>query len=81
MGTLVVCVPLAAAVNWTVVQHAQRQSNAVFDAGRSAPCSPRTLPAPCLAFAASWHDLVLLAFLGLVQLAIPVCWCLVLRAQ
>ena len=75
VGTLVaLCVPLAAAVNWTVVQHAQRQGHAV-------DLMPAVLVGAVLStlatapfawpFAASWHDLALLAFLGLVQLAIP----------
>lgn len=74
-GTLVaLCVPLAAAVNWTVVQHAQRHGTSVdlmpavlIGGALSALC---TLPL-AWPFAASPHDLVLLAFLGLVQLAIP----------
>ena len=74
-GTLVaLCIPLAAAVNWTVVQHAQRQ-------GESIDLMPAVLIGAVLSalstlpfawpFAASMHDLALLALLGLVQLAIP----------
>ncbi len=74
-GTLVaLCVPLAAAVNWTVVQHAQRHGQAV-------DLMPAVLIGAVLStlatlpfawpFSASGHDLMLLAFLGLVQLAIP----------
>lgn len=74
-GTLVaLCVPLAASVNWTVVQHAQSQGEAVdlmpavlLGAVLSAlATAPLAWP-----FAASSHDLLLLAFLGVVQLAIP----------
>ncbi len=74
-GTLVaLCIPLAAAVNWTVVQHAQSQ-------GESVDLMPAVLIGAALSalatlpfawpFAASTHDLALLALLGLVQLAIP----------
>ncbi len=75
VGTLVaLCVPLAAAVNWTVMQHAQRH-------GQEVDLMPAVLVGAVLStlatapfawpFAASLHDLWLLAFLGLVQLAIP----------
>lgn len=75
LGTLVaLAVPLAAAVNWTTLQSLR---------GRQAP--PDMLPAVLLGalisaactlpmawpFAASAHDLRLLALLGTVQLAIP----------
>jgi drug/metabolite transporter (DMT)-like permease len=75
VGTLVaLCVPVAAAINWTVVQHAQRQ-------GQSVDLMPAvlvgavisvlgTLPM-ALPFQASAHDVGLLALLGVVQLAIP----------
>lgn len=74
-GTLVaLCVPFAAAVNWTVVQHGQRQGHAVDLVPAvligAAISSLVTLPL-AWPFAASAHDLWLLAFLGLVQLAIP----------
>jgi drug/metabolite transporter (DMT)-like permease len=74
-GTLVaLCVPISGAANWTVTQHAHAQGHdvdlipavligAVFS-------SLLTLPL-ALPFQASTHDLVLLAGLGLVQLAIP----------
>ncbi len=75
VGTLVaLCVPLAAAVNWTVVQHAQREGEsvdlmpAVLIGGALSALATAPLAWP---FAASGHDLLLLAFLGLVQLAIP----------
>ena len=75
VGTLVaLCVPISGAANWTVTQHAHAQGKdvdlipavligAVFS-------SLLTLPL-ALPFQASTHDLVLLAGLGLVQLAIP----------
>jgi drug/metabolite transporter (DMT)-like permease len=74
-GTLVaLCVPVAAAVNWTVVQHSQRHGHAVdlmpavlIGAVLS---SLATLPL-AWPFQANAHDLTLLALLGLVQLAIP----------
>ena len=74
IGTAVAfCVPVAAAVNWTVLQHSR-------DAARhdmlpavligSALSALVTLPW-ALPFAASANDLGLLALLGVVQLAIP----------
>jgi drug/metabolite transporter (DMT)-like permease len=74
-GTLVaLCVPLAGAVNWTVVQRAQTR-------GRNVDLVPSVLVGAVLSmlvalplalpFQASRHDLGLLALLGLVQLAIP----------
>jgi drug/metabolite transporter (DMT)-like permease len=68
-------VPLASAVNWTVLQHSSRREGAPQDllpavligAVLSALVTlPLSLP-----FAASGHDLELLALLGVVQLAIP----------
>ncbi|MBV7541858.1 DMT family transporter [Acidovorax sp. sic0104] len=75
LGTLVaLCVPVAGAVNWTVVQHSQRHGHAVdlvpavlVGAVLSVLA---TLPL-ALPFQASAHDLWLLALLGVVQLAIP----------
>jgi len=76
LGTLVaLAVPLAAAVNWTLLQHLKGR------AGGGADMLPAvllgallsallTLPL-ALPFAASAHDLSLLALLGAVQLAIP----------
>jgi len=75
LGTLVaLCVPIAAACNWTVVQHAQAQ-------GRSIDLVPAVLIGAVLSALATlpvaWPlratpgDIGLLAFLGLVQLAIP----------
>lgn len=74
-GTLVaLCVPVAAAVNWTVVQHSQRHGHAVDLMPAvlvgAVISSLTTLPL-ALPFQASGHDLALLALLGVVQLAIP----------
>ena len=74
-GTFVaLCVPLALACNWTVVQHAHAQGHDIdlvpavlIGAALSALV---TLPL-AWPFHASAHDLGLLAFLGLFQLAIP----------
>jgi drug/metabolite transporter (DMT)-like permease len=75
VGTLVaLCVPISGAANWTVTQHAHAQGKDVdlipavlIGAVLS---SLLTLPL-ALPFQASTHDLVLLAGLGLGQLAIP----------
>ena len=74
-GTLVaLCVPVAAAINWTVVQRSHAQGHhidlvpAVLVGALIS--SLATLPL-ALPFEASAHDLMLLALLGLVQLAIP----------
>jgi drug/metabolite transporter (DMT)-like permease len=77
IGTAVaLCVPVAAAINWTLLQHVQHS------AGDGAPdmlapvllgallSAALTLPLS-LPFAATPHDLGLLALLGVVQLAIP----------
>ena len=75
IGTLVaLCVPLAGATNWTVVQHAQAK-------GRNIDLVPAVLIGAALStlatlpfalpFKATAHDLGLLAFLGAFQLAIP----------
>ena len=74
-GTLVaLLVPLAAACNWTVVQHNQAQ-------GRNIDLLPAVLVGALIScattlplawpLAATAHDIGLLALLGLVQLAIP----------
>jgi drug/metabolite transporter (DMT)-like permease len=74
-GTMVaLCVPVAAAVNWTVTQrsHAHGQDvdlvPSVFVG--AVICSLATLPLS-MPFRASAHDMGLLALLGVVQLAIP----------
>jgi drug/metabolite transporter (DMT)-like permease len=73
-GTLVALgVPIAAAVNWTLIQHTRRHADidllpaVLIGALLSAAL---TLPF-ALPFAASAHDLRLLALLGVVQLALP----------
>ena len=74
VGTLVaVGVPIAAAINWVVIQHTR--SNADVDLLPAvligaALSALLTLPF-ALPFAASAHDLGLLALLGVVQLAVP----------
>ncbi len=74
-GTLVtLCVPLAGAVNWTVTQHSHAQGRdvdlvpAVLVGGLISAALMLPLAFP---FQATAHDVVLLAFLGLGQLAIP----------
>jgi drug/metabolite transporter (DMT)-like permease len=74
LGTLVaLAVPIAAAVNWTVIQHTRHDADVdllpavLIGAALSALL---TLPF-ALPFQASGHDLALLALLGVVQLAIP----------
>ncbi len=74
-GTLVaLCVPVAAAINWTVVQHSQCHGQAVDLVPAvlvgAVISSLVTLPL-ALPLRASGHDLALLALLGVVQLAIP----------
>lgn len=74
VGTLVaLAVPIAAAINWVVIQHTR--SNADIDLlpavlVGAALSALLTLPFS-MPFAASAHDLGLLALLGVVQLAIP----------
>lgn len=75
LGTLVtLCVPLAGAVNWTITQHSHAQGTdvdlipavlvgAVISVGLTLPLA--------FPFQATLHDVGLLAFLGLFQLAIP----------
>ena len=81
-GTLVaLLVPIAAAINWTVVQHSQAHGQKIDlipavllgAAISSLVALPLALP-----FSATPHDIGLLAFLGLTQLAIPCVlsvWC------
>ena len=75
LGTLVtLCVPLAGAVNWTVTQHSHAQ-------GHDVDLIPAVLVGAVISvlltlplafpFQATLHDLALLAYLGLGQLAIP----------
>ncbi len=77
-GSLVaLCVPIAGALNWTLTQHSQAQS---AEQGRIDMVPAVLLGAMLSAlltlplaypFQASLHDVGLLAFLGVVQLAIP----------
>ena len=74
-GTLVaLCVPIAGAVNWTVVQRSQGRGQNIDLVPAvlvgAVISSLATLPL-ALPFQASSHDIGLLALLGLVQLAIP----------
>ena len=81
-GTLVaLLVPAAAACNWTVVQHSQVHGQKIDLIPAvligAVISSLVTLPL-ALPFAATPHDIGLLAFLGLTQLAIPCVlsvWC------
>lgn len=67
-------VPIAAAVNWTLVQHSQMQGHdvdlvpAVMVGALLSSLTTFPLSMP---FQATGHDVTLLAMLGLVQLAIP----------
>jgi drug/metabolite transporter (DMT)-like permease len=74
-GTLVaLCVPLAGAVNWTVTQRSHshgRQVDLVPAVLVGAVISSLVTLPLAMPFAASAHDIGLLALLGLVQLAIP----------
>jgi drug/metabolite transporter (DMT)-like permease len=74
-GTAVaLCVPLAAACNWTITQWSHREGRDVDLVPAvlvgAALSSLATLPL-AMPFMASWHDIGLLALLGLLQLAIP----------
>ena len=81
-GTLVaLLVPIAAASNWTVVQHSQSHGQKIDLIPAvlvgAAISSLVTLPM-AFPFTATPHDIGLLAFLGLTQLAIPCVlsvWC------
>ena len=74
LGTAVALgVPVAAAVNWVLIQHSRQAADAdllpavfIGAAVSAAVTLPFSLP-----FAASAHDLGLLALLGVVQLAVP----------
>jgi drug/metabolite transporter (DMT)-like permease len=75
LGVLVaLCVPVAAAVNWVVVQSSQRHGQTVDLVPAvllgALISSLVTLPL-AVPFEATAHDLGLLALLGVVQLAIP----------
>ena len=74
LGTAVaLCVPIAAAINWTVIQHNRSAAGidllpAVLIGAVISALLTLPLAVP---FAASPHDLGLLALLGVVQLSIP----------
>lgn len=75
LGTLIaLCVPIAAATNWTITQHAHAQGHdvdlvpAVFVGAVISAAGTLTVAWP---FQATFHDLALLGFLGVFQLAIP----------
>jgi len=74
LGTAVaVCVPIAAAINWTIIQHnrgAQQQDMLPAVLIGALLSALVTLPLS-MPFAASARDLLLLAMLGVAQLAIP----------
>jgi drug/metabolite transporter (DMT)-like permease len=74
-GTVVaLCVPLAGAVNWTVVQRSQARGQNIDLVPAvlvGAVISMLTTLPLAMPFQASGHDIGLLALLGLVQLAIP----------
>ena len=78
-GTLVaLCVPIAAAINWTLTQRSHTQGHAQ---GQDVDLVPAVLVGAVISslvtlplsfpFQASAHDVGLLALLGLVQLAVP----------
>jgi len=74
LGTAVaLAVPVAAAVNWTLLQHLKgREDSDMLPAVLLGALLSAALTLPlALPFAASAHDLGLLALLGTVQLAIP----------
>jgi drug/metabolite transporter (DMT)-like permease len=75
LGTLVsLCVPVAGAINWTITQHSHDNGHDVdlmpaVAVGAAISCAV-TLPL-AFPFQATTHDLSLLAFLGVFQLAVP----------
>lgn len=74
LGTVVALgVPIAAAINWTVIQHTRDKADIdLLPAVLIGALLSALLTLPfALPFAASAHDLGLLALLGVVQLAIP----------
>lgn len=75
VGTLVsLCVPIAGAANWTLTQHSHDQGHdvdlmpAVWVGAVISALATLPLAMP---FQASAHDLVLLGYLGVFQLAVP----------
>jgi drug/metabolite transporter (DMT)-like permease len=73
LGTVVAAaVPLASAINWSVIQASRTSRGDMLPAVLIGALISASLTLPLsLPFAASAHDLGLLALLGLVQLAIP----------
>ncbi|MEP6738952.1 MAG: DMT family transporter [Caldimonas sp.] len=73
LGTAVaLCVPIAAAVNWTAIQKSGRGGGDLLPAVLiGALLSSLLTLVPSLPFTASTHDLLLLALLGVAQLAVP----------
>src|SRR3546814_321961 len=74
LGTIVaLAVPIFAAINWTLIQHSRASANSDLLPAVliGALISAATMLPLALPFAASAHDLRLLALLGVVQLAIP----------
>lgn len=75
VGTLVsLCVPIAGATNWTVTQHSHDQGHDVdlMPAVWVGAILSATVTLPlAFPFQASAHDLSLLGFLGVFQLAVP----------
>jgi drug/metabolite transporter (DMT)-like permease len=74
VGMLVaLCVPIAAAVNWTLIQHnrSAAQQDMLPAVLIGALLSALVTLLPSFPFEATLQDLALLAMLGLVQLAIP----------
>jgi drug/metabolite transporter (DMT)-like permease len=75
LGTLVsLCVPIAGAANWTITQHSHDEGHDVdlmpaVAVGAVMSCAV-TLPV-AFPFQATAHDVGLLAFLGVFQLALP----------
>ena len=65
-------VPVAAAINWTVIQKSSRDSGDLLPAVLiGAVLSSAVTLLPALPMRASAHDVVLLALLGVAQLAVP----------
>lgn len=75
LGSLsALCVPVAGAINWTVVQRSQQHGESIDLVPAvlvGAILSSAATLVPALPFAATGRDIAWLAMLGLVQLAIP----------
>jgi len=76
-SAVALCVPIAAAVNWTLLQHLYRRPGSGAPPDMLAPVLLGALLSAALALPLAWplgasaHDLRLLGLLGVVQLAIP----------